>query len=74
MTKPETLAHPLTAETTEETLYRTATVLAFLASQDRNGAGDGEVGFGRNLILRMCASTLLHESDKAGRVQRLDDN
>ena len=60
-------AHPLASQSTEANLYGVASVLSFLASQDRNDTSEGDVGYGRSTILRLCASALLHESDKAGR-------
>jgi hypothetical protein len=59
--------HPLIARSTEETLYRTATVMAFMASRSDPCDEDDEANFGRELILGMCVSTLLHESDRAAR-------
>jgi hypothetical protein len=53
------------AASTEETLYRTASVIAFLAGRSDPDDQDTDATFGRELILNMCVKALLHEAERS---------
>jgi hypothetical protein len=72
--KPKTPAHPLIAASTEETLYRTASIIAFVASRSDPDDQDTDATFGRELILNMCTEALLHEAERSAHTAAAEVN
>jgi hypothetical protein len=67
-------AHPLIARSTEETLYRVATIIAFVASRSDPDDEDTDANFGRELILGMCVKALLHEAERSAHTAAAEVN